>query len=217
MIEQSRAVIWDVDGTLIDSAEYHWLAWRDTLAAERFELTRERFQASFGQRNDTVLRGYFGEGITAADTARIAHAKEERYRDLMRTGGIQPLPGVDRWLDQLKAGGWRQAIASSAPRENLGAILIALGREGFFDAVVSAEEIEHGKPAPDIFLRAAEKIGTPPARCIVVEDAPAGVEGARRAGMRCIGVLTSHDRLAADLVVPSLEALPVDAWLTLLG
>ena len=213
----ARAVLWDVDGTLIDSAEYHWLTWRETLLGEGYELTRAQFGASFGQRNDEILRGYFGEGLSAAEVARIGEAKEERYRALVRARGVEPLPGVRRWLGKLKTEGWRQAIASSAPRLNLDAILGALGLEDFFDAVASAEDVSRGKPDPQIFLAAAAKVGAPAARCVVVEDAPAGTEAARRAGMRRVGVLSSHAALEADVVVASLAELPDDTFDRLLG
>ena len=100
-----RAVLWDVDGTLVDSAEYHWLTWRETLSAEGFDLTRERFEASFGQRNEEILRGYFGPDLAARDVARIGDAKEARYRELVRRGGIAPLTGVRRWLERLRGEG----------------------------------------------------------------------------------------------------------------
>ena len=208
----ARAVLWDVDGTLIDSAEYHWLSWREALAREKFALTRERFNASFGQRNDTILRSYFGADFPAAEIERVAGAKEELYRELIGARGIEPLPGVLRWLARLRAEGWRQAVASSAPRANLDAIMAALNIADYFDALATAEEVERGKPHPDIFLAAAEKLGVPPARCVVVEDAPAGIEGARRAGCRTVGVLTTHDALDADVVVRSLEELADDAF-----
>ncbi|HWS56722.1 MAG TPA: HAD family phosphatase [Pyrinomonadaceae bacterium] len=212
-----RAVLWDVDGTLIDSSEYHWLSWREALAAERFPLTREQFAVMFGRRNDEILRGYFGEGYPASEVARVGDAKEELYRRLVRERGIKLLPGVGRWLAGLKAGGWLQAMASSAPRANLEAIAEALGIGGYFDAVVSAEDVTAGKPDPQVFLRAAAKLGVAPARCVVVEDAPAGTEAARRAGMRSIGVLTMHESLRADLVVRTLEELPGDAFDSLTG
>jgi beta-phosphoglucomutase len=208
----SRAVLWDVDGTLVDSAEYHWLTWRETLAGEGYELTRAKFDAFFGQRNDEILRGYFGEGLSADEVARIGEAKEVRYRELVVARGIEPLPGAHRWLEKLKAAGWRQALASSAPRLNLVAILKALRLEDFFDAIASAEDVQRGKPDPQIFLAAAAKVRVPAARCVVVEDAPAGVEAARRAGMRRVGVLSSHGALDADVVVGSLADLPEDTF-----
>jgi HAD superfamily hydrolase (TIGR01509 family) len=209
--------LWDVDGTLVDSAEYHWLTWRDTLAAEGFTLTRERFDASFGQRNDEILRAHFGPDFPKSEIERIGNKKEELYRELVRTRGIEPLPGVLRWLKKLKAEGWRQAVASSAPLLNVQAIISALKIESFFYATASAEDVDRGKPDPQIFLAAAAKLHVPPERCIVVEDAPAGLEGARRAGMPRIGVLSTHPSLEADIVVRSLDDLPDYAFDRLLN
>ncbi|HJQ24655.1 MAG TPA: HAD-IA family hydrolase [Blastocatellia bacterium] len=212
-----RAVLWDVDGTLVDSLEYHWLSWHAALAAENYTLRREQFLSTFGRRNDEILRTYFGPEITPERIQRISLDKEEQYRELVRRRGIEPLPGVRRWLERLHRDGWRQAIASSAPPANLEVILAALDIEACFDAIISAEEVERGKPDPQIFLAAAAKVQTLPARCIVVEDAPAGCEAARRAGMRAIGVLTTHDRLAADRVVRRLDELDDAAFDALLG
>lgn len=211
-----RAVLWDMDGTLLDSAEYHWLAWRATLEREGVATTREQFVATFGQRNDTILRGLLGEDLTDAEVARIGGAKEERYRALVRERGVVLLPGVGRWLAQLAQAGWRQAIASAAPRLNVEAILDALDIRPFFQAITSAEDVQRGKPDPQVFLLAAERVAAPPARCIVVEDAPAGLEGARRGGMRAIGVRSSHAALVADIVVDSLAELDDHAFEQLL-
>ncbi|HLF24757.1 MAG TPA: beta-phosphoglucomutase family hydrolase [Anaerolineae bacterium] len=217
MNQQLRAVLWDMDGTLLDSAEYHWLAWREALLAEGYDLTRTRFNAAFGQRNDTILRTYFGPDFPSSEIERIGNAKEARYRERVRTRGIDTLPGARRWLDRLKAAGWRQAIASAAPRLNVETILDVLNLADYFDARVSAEDVQRGKPDPQVFLTAAERLGVPPAHCIVVEDAPAGIEGAHRAGMRAIGVLTTHADLPADLVIPRLDQLPDDAFDQLLS
>jgi HAD superfamily hydrolase (TIGR01509 family) len=209
-----RAVLWDMDGTLLDSSHFHWLAWRDTMASEGRPITREQFAASFGQRNDTILWGYFGEDLPSAEMDRIAEAKEERYRFLVRTQGVRLLPGVPHWLDRLRSEGWRQAVASAAPRRNIETILEVLDIGGYFGAIVSAEDVQHGKPDPQVFLTAASRVDVLPSRCVVVEDAPAGIEGARRAGMAAIGVQTSHplDEGRAHLVVPTLDALPDDGF-----
>jgi beta-phosphoglucomutase len=209
-------VLWDVDGTLLDSAELHFLAWRDTVAQRGFALTRERFAATFGHRNDAVLRDYFGPGITADQILEISTAKEGRFRELLGSAGLAPLPGVARWLAQLRADGWRQAVASSAQPASLEAMLGAIGLAEYFAAIVSARDVARGKPAPDVFLLAAERLGVPPARCVVVEDAPAGLEGARAAGMRAIGVRTTHAQLSADVVVDTLDLLPGDCFERLL-
>jgi beta-phosphoglucomutase len=205
-----RAVIWDLDGTLINSVEHHWQAWREVMAQENFEFTYEQFTADFGKRNDEILRGYFGENITPEEIERIALAKETHYRDAVRTRGLELLPGARKWLERLRAAGRLQALGTSAPRGNIDAIFDALGIAEFFDAVMSSESVRQGKPAPDVFLAAAEKLGVEPAHCVVVEDAPAGVEAGRRAGMETVGVLTTHAELQADLVVATLDDIPDD-------
>ncbi|MFL5807133.1 MAG: HAD family hydrolase [Roseiflexaceae bacterium] len=212
-----RAALWDMDGTLLDSAGYHWLAWRDIIQAEGYPLTYDEFVATFGQRNDTILRGYFGPDLADAEVGRIGDAKEVRYRQLVRERGVALLPGVRRWLERLHAAGWRQAIASAAPRANVEAIVAALDIGSFFGALVSAEDVQRGKPDPQVFLVAAERLAAPPTRCVVVEDAPAGIEAAHRAGMRAIGVRTSHATLQADIAVHTLDELPNDAFERLIG
>ncbi len=213
--EQPRAVLWDMDGTLLDSREYHWLAWREALEAEGFTLTYDQFLASFGKRNDAILRGFFGADLPLSEVERISAVKESRYRAYIYTHGIALLPGVEDWLLRLKATGWRQAVASSAPRLNVETIIEVLNLAACFAALVTAEDVDRGKPEPDVFLLAAERLAVPPTRCVVVEDAPAGIEAAQRAGMRTIGVRSSHANLdahAADYVVTSLAELPDDAF-----
>lgn len=212
-----RAVLWDVDGTLIDSEEYHWQSWHDAIAAKGRALTQAEFKATFGMRNDAILRIFFGPDISSGEADEIADDKERRYRDLVLTGGIDLLPGVRRWLDHLKAAGWKQAIASSAPMLNIDAILTALKLTDQFDAIASAEDVVNGKPDPQVYLVAAERVAVPPERCIVVEDAPAGIEGARRANMRSIGVGANHAALPADLSVLTLAELEDGAFERLLS
>lgn len=211
-----RAVLWDMDGTLIDSEEYHWIAWRHTMADEGVAITREQFLASFGHRNDDILPRWLGAAATPERIEKIANAKEELYRGLIRKYGIAALPGVERWVYQLHETGWKQAIASAAPRANVDAILEALSASGVFEGIVSAEDVKNGKPDPEVYLVAASKVGVAPGRCIVVEDAAAGVEGARRAGMKSIGVKRDGGYLPADRVVKSLDLLEPNAFETLL-
>jgi beta-phosphoglucomutase len=208
----ARAVLWDMDGTLIDSAEYHWLTWRDALLAEGYSLTHDEFASFFGQRNDTIVRRFLGDALSADDVTRIGAEKEAAYRNLVRARGVVPLPGVRAWLDRLHREGWKQAVASSAPPENIETLVEVLDLSAVFEAYASGEEVPHGKPAPDVFLHAAARLGVPPSRCIVVEDAPAGVEAGRRGGMRTIGIASLHPELQADIVVRSLEELADDAF-----
>jgi len=209
------AVLWDLDGTLIDSEQYHWLAWRDTMAAEGLQLRHPQFLKTFGLRNDAIIPQWI-PGATNEQIDRIANAKEQLYRRLVREGGLAPLPGAAEWTERLSHDGWRQAIASSAPRENIDAVLAVIGLGAVFQAVVSAEDVTLGKPDPQVFLTAASRLGSTPARSIVVEDAAAGVEAARRAGMPSIGVSRKGPPLPANLAVASLADLPPDAFSRLL-
>jgi len=204
-IEPPGGVLWDLDGTLADSSEHHFQAWREALAVRGHEHTTEEFARSFGKRNDLILHDLLGSGLSAEEASRIAEDKERRFRRLVRERGLRPLPGVGEWLETLRAEGFRQALASSAPPPNIEVSLEALGLDRYLDAIVSADEVAHGKPDPAIFLEAARRLGVPPPRCIVVEDAPAGLEAARRAGMKSVGILSDHHpRLEADVVVASL-------------
>ena len=212
MVFRPRAVLWDMDGTLIDSAEYHWTTWCDALALEGYVLSHEEFASFFGQRNDTILRRFLGDAISVDDIARIGGNKEAAYRQLVRARGIEPLPGVRQWLGRLHDDGWRQAVASSAPPANIEVIIEVLGFGELLQAWASGEEVQHGKPAPDVFLLAAERLGAAPSRCVAVEDAPAGVEAGRRGGMRTVGITSMNRQLDADVVVTSLTDLPDDAF-----
>ena len=212
----ARGVLWDLDGTLVDSTELHWIAWRDAMAVEGVPITREMFEATFGWKNDPILRRWLGDDAGEARKARLADEKERAYRAALKAEGLKPLPGAREWVERLHAGGWKQAIASSAPLANIQAVLAVLDLGLDFEAIVSAEDVTTGKPDPEVFLLAARKLGVDPSRAIVVEDAAAGVEGARRAGMKCIGVSTSSV-LPADVFVRSLEDLDVDVFERLIG
>lgn len=212
-----RAVLWDLDGTLVDTEELHWLAWVETLAAEGVEIAREQFLRTFGQRNASFLGKWLGPGASAEDIERVGDAKEAACRRLIRERGCPLLPGARAWLERLRAEGWLQAIASSAPRLNVEAMLAGAGIRDFFDVAVAAEDVSIGKPDPQVFLTAAKRLGVKPARCVVVEDAPAGIEGARRAGMASIGIGRNGAKLNATVEAPSLADLPADVFARLLG
>ncbi|HVN20584.1 MAG TPA: HAD family phosphatase [Dongiaceae bacterium] len=216
-MDTSRAVLWDMDGTLVDSAEYHWQAWRDTMALEGFPITHEQFLASFGQRNDSILRQWMGEKATPAAIHRIGDAKEILYRQQVRERGLAALPGALEWVRLLQQQGWKQAVASAAPRANIETILDVLHARRCFQAIVSAEDVHRGKPDPEVFLVAASKLSVTPAHCIVVEDAAHGIEAAKAAGMKNIGVSQNGRLLKADLVVRSLDQLPPNAFESLVA
>src|SRR5262245_12927244 len=181
------AVIWDVDGTLVDTAEMHFQAWLDLCRELGRDFSRADFAATFGRRNPDIFDFLFGPRFNPKELDELGFRKEELYRAAAR-GGVDLLPGARPLLEGLHAHGFRQAIGSSAPRANVELILALTRTEGLFDAVSCAEDTQRGKPDPQVFLVAAEKLGVEPARCVVVEDAVAGIEAARAGGMRCIGV-----------------------------
>ncbi|HJR61222.1 MAG TPA: HAD family phosphatase [Vicinamibacterales bacterium] len=205
------AVLWDLDGTLVDSAEYHWLAWRDTMRGEGMELGYQQFLDGFGQKNDRILTHWLGERATPDVIRRVGHAKEAIYRELAAGGGLSPLPGAAEWVARLHRNGWRQAVASSAPAENVRVMLRVLNLDRYFDAVTAAEDVTAGKPDPQVFLKAAAKLHAEPSASVVVEDAAAGIEAAKRAGMKCVGVSRAAV-LPADVFVRSLAELPPDTF-----
>ncbi len=216
MPELIRAVLWDLDGTLVDSEEYHWRAWKEILNSEGVHITQQDFLASFGQRNDAILQKWLGEDAPSERIEKIGDAKEERYRELVRLEGLSPLPGAAEWVEQLHEKGWLQAVASSAPRCNVDTVLGALRLGDWFQSTVAAEDVKAGKPNPQVFLVAAARLGAEPGGCIVVEDARAGVEAARRAGMRSIGVGRNAQSLGADLAATKLSDLSSDAFSSML-
>lgn len=210
------AVIWDVDGTLVDTAELHFQAWIELARQLDKPFNRADFAATFGRRNPEIIHQLFGHHYTEPEVDDLGFRKEELYRAAARQG-VALLPGVRELLEALQAAGIRQAIGSSAPRGNLDLILALTATERFFGAMVSMEDTQRGKPDPQVFQIAAERLGVRPAHCLVLEDAVAGVQAARAGGMKCIAVrfVGHHSAQAlaqagAQLVVPSLEQVSVD-------
>jgi HAD superfamily hydrolase (TIGR01509 family) len=210
-------VLWDLDGTLVDTGEFHHQAWAQTLAGRGIAYSREQFALIFGMNNLNALTTLLGRPPAADLLAEIDAEKEARFRAAIH-GQVRPLPGALAWLARLRAAGVRQAIASSAPPANINVLVDELALRPYFDRLVAGAGLP-SKPDPAIFLAAAEQLGLPPARCVVVEDSPAGVGAARRAGMRCVAVTQTNPAEAlagADRIVPSLEALPAGAFEDLL-
>jgi len=203
-----RAVLWDMDGVLVDSHEAHFQAWAATLAAEGIAFDRGIFLRLFGMNNRDTLASLLGRPPRAAELARINQGKEGRFRRIIQ-GHARMLPGVSLWLERFRAAGYRQAVASSAPLANIQAIVEELGIAAFFDALVTSHGLA-GKPDPAVFLAAAQQLAVAPAQCLVIEDSLAGVEAAGRAGMTCIAVQTTNPATAlsaATLTIPDLSYL----------
>jgi HAD superfamily hydrolase (TIGR01509 family) len=209
-LEDFDAAIFDMDGTLTDNMRLH---------AEAFVLFGRRYQLATpapevtaglsGKRNREILPVLFGRDLSDDEIERYAEEKERLYHGLM--GGITPLPGLLDLLDLLGAYGMPAGLATSAPGINVAPMLRALGVEGRFAALTLGDEVPRSKPAPDIFLEAARRLGRTPARCLVFEDAYSGVAAAKAAGMRCVALATTHTaeelraNTQADLVVRDYE------------
>ena len=207
----ASAVIFDMDGVLVLSLPAHWTAWRATAVAHGVDFTREMFQRCNGLTNPDICVLLWGSRATPEFIARVADAKDRAFRDAIGTDVPLAL-GCRALLSTLKANGARLAVGTSAPRENVDLVLDRGGIRAFFGAVVHEGMVRRGKPAPDVFLRAAELLEVPPRRCVVVEDAPTGVRAALSAGMAAVGVATNHKaqellHAGARLVVPDLASL----------
>ncbi|MBC7223300.1 MAG: HAD family phosphatase, partial [Anaerolineae bacterium] len=210
--DEPWAVIWDMDGVLVDSGEAHYAAWARLFREEGIPYSREQFLQTFGQRNDRILRTLLGPDLPEERLRDLDARKEAYYRELIPSR-VRLLPGAWELLHALREAGARQAVGSSGPRANVEATVAALGLQPFFGALVAAEDVAEGKPAPDVFLLAAERLEVPAAQCVVLEDAMAGVEAALAAGMRCVAVATTRpaeELRAAHRVVASLKELQAE-------
>lgn len=206
-----QAVIWDLDGVIIDSADEHRRSWHRLAQEEGLPFTDEQFWATFGQRNDTIIPLLWGE-MSPERARELADRKEAYFREFIRETAA-PLPGAIELLSALKEAGYQQALASSTPIANIDLISEVLGLKRYLTALVSGESVAHGKPAPDVFLKAASELGIEPSKCLVIEDAVAGVEAALAGGMYCIAVAYERDLpglRAATLMVKDLTEVNVE-------
>ncbi len=208
---QLEAVLFDMDGVIADTMEYHYGAWRDTLAEMGITLTKADFLPLFGQRHDNIIRFALGDKLTHEETEALSDKKQALYRQRV-AANIKPLPGAVELIKSLYEHKIKTALASSATPENVAIIVRGLGIESYFQAYVNGPEVAAGKPSPLIFQLAAKKLGAKPADCVVIEDAIAGVTAAKDGGMKCVAVTNSHpkDKLKhADLIVDTLAAVNI--------
>lgn len=212
--EQPWLAIFDHDGVLVDSFAYHQEAWLELGRREGLPLTEEFIHRTFGMTNPSIFRALLGDALSPEEVRRLGDLKEVCYRDVAR-GRIVLMPGVRDVLDALSGRGAALAIGSSGPRANLELTVSSCGLTGRFAAIVSSEDITRGKPDPEVFLRAAERTGTRPDRCVVFEDAVVGIQAAKAAGMWAVGVGTTNPLEAlraagADECVAGLDGYSIE-------
>ena len=205
-----QAVIWDLDGVILDSADEHRRAWQRLAREEGIPMTDADFWATFGKRNDDIFASLWGN-LPPEQVKILSDRKELYFRELIRESAA-PLPGAIELMRELHDAHFSQALASSTPVENIDLIADVLGLKRYLSILVSGETVAKGKPAPDIFLKAAAELQMNPTVCLVIEDAVAGVEAAHAAGMRCIAVAGNRDLPGlrkAELMVKDLTEVDV--------
>ena len=214
-----EAVLWDMDGVIADTMQYHYSAWRDILKGMGVTLTEEEFRPLFGQRHDNIIRYALGNNMTHEQVEALSEKKQTLYRQRV-SKDIRALPGAIELMKTLNKNKIKLAVASSATKENMDIIVHGLDIEKYFQEFVNGPEVAEGKPSPLIFQLAAKKLGVPVVDCVVLEDAIAGVTAAKQGGMKCVAVTNSLPReklKEADLIVDSLEEVNIEVLKELFG
>jgi beta-phosphoglucomutase len=208
-----EAVIFDMDGVLIDSYDAHFRSWRKLGEERGREYTEQDFLAGFGRTSREVIVEQWGGGdMTDEQIAEIANRKEALFRDSLAEE-FPAMPGAVELIEELRRAGVRVGVGSSGPPDNVHLILDRLGVKHALSAVVTGADVTRGKPDPQVFQLVAERLGVPPEHAVVIEDAPVGVQAARAAGMKVVGLAstgrTPDELRGADRIVPSLAELTV--------
>ena len=202
-----KACLFDLDGVIVDTAKYHFLAWKELAADLGFEFTEEhneRLKGVSRMASLDILLEIGGKNVRQEEKERMASSKNERYVSLIKK--MTPdeiLPGVIRFLNELKNAGIKTAIGSASKIAPL--ILKRLKLDSYFDAIIDGNKVSHAKPDPEVFLKGAEALGLEPSECVVFEDAAAGVEAALNGNMKCIGIGEKTVLAKADKVIPGFE------------
>lgn len=208
-----------MDGVLADTGLFHFRSWVKMAKEIGFKFTKDFFDQTFGQQSVPITRKLVGPNIDQQNIEKWANLKEHYYREMIKTE-IEPLPGVINLINNLKAEGFKIAIGSSGPPENVDLLLKSLKIKEVFDLIITAAEVQNSKPAPDVFLKVAEELNIIPNHCIVIEDAPVGIRAAKRAGMKVIALTTTHhiaSLLEANMVVKDLSFINIKLILKLLN
>jgi beta-phosphoglucomutase family hydrolase len=206
------AAIFDMDGVLIDSGAHHRHAWRTLLAELGTEPAHpEHWRLTIGRPSEEAIPLLLGRRVSDAEARRLARRKRDLYQERAQAG-MEPVPGVPEFLHALERQHVPRAVGTSASRWDAERLLDDLGLLRFFDVVVTADDVMLGKPDPEVWAQAARRLRVTPAHCVVFEDAPVGIQAARAAGMRAIGVTTAHtaaELLAAgaDRTIPDFQGL----------
>lgn len=209
-----HAIIFDMDGVLIDSQPMHYLGDQQTLAAHGVHVPVEEMTAYAGTTNQLRFELFKERYHLEADTADLIRQREETMIRLVRESDAVPTAGSVDLLKSIKAVGLKTAVASSSSYPFIYAVLEKLGIVSYFDLIFSGEDVKNGKPAPDVFLKTCDKLDEKPENCVVIEDSANGVLAAVRAGMTCLGYQNptsgEQDLSKADAVVDDFRTIDAD-------
>ena len=197
MSEEVKAVIFDMDGTMVDNMMVHHRAWQRKLAQLGLEMELDQVRQEIHGVNKQILKRLFGDRFTDEDRERIAWEKEEEYRKIFRDE-LKLIEGLDGFLKVLTTERYPLAIGSAAPVENVDFVLDELQIRDLFRVVKHAGDVVKGKPDPEIYLKVAEDLGVLPQHCVVFEDTPAGAKAASAAGCRVVVILNTHEQPEFD-------------------
>jgi len=203
------AIIFDMDGVLVDSYEAHFASWSRMYGELGLDYTEQDFAADFGRTSRDIIRRRLGDQLSDVQISELDARKEAFFRDSLREH-FTTMEGAIELIDALSADGFLLGVGSSGPPENVGLCLEKLGRREKFAAVVTGEDVRRGKPDPQVFQMVSDRLGVAPERCAVIEDAVHGIEAAQRAGMKGIALVGTANReqlSKADLIVESLRDL----------
>lgn len=203
MAARIQAAIFDMDGTLVDNMHVHQQAWKVFLERHGLVFDEAQYKRHNTGTITEIIPRFFPHATAPGEALRLGMEKEHIYRELYRDK-VQPIPGLIPFLDTLQAADIRIALATAADRGNIDFTLDELGIRDRFDALVGSEDVKKGKPHPDVYLRAAEKLGKSPSHSLAFEDAPVGIQAALKAGMRVVGLATTHP-------TEELQAYPLQA------
>lgn len=213
-------VLFDWDGVVVDSSNLHRESWKLLAHEVDLPMTSGQFEASFGRVNREIIPDIFGWTDDAAEVERLGLRKEEIYRDLVVSKGLTPLPGIPKLLHSLDQEGIPCVVCTSTERANIEVSLKVLGFSNYFRDTISSENVTHGKPDPEVFLKGAAACGLPPSACVVLEDSRHGLLAAQRAGIPSIGVVGTHSASEiedlATIVAPTLEVVTLATFHRLL-
>lgn len=185
------SVIFDMDGVIVDNMLYHREAWKRFFEKYNPGMALKEFIQHFGKSNEDLLRVLFGKDISDEQIESLGQEKEALYREIYASK-IVPTPGFIDFFKVLKQNGVKTAVATSAPKVNLDFLLDSIDVGRYFDVLIDVSEVKMGKPDPEIYLKTAQKLSCPPESCLVFEDSLAGIQAAKNAGMKVIGVTTTH-------------------------